>query len=203
MAQGSKRFSMILNDTRDVHGEMGLRITQNIAQFYDDDPQRWTQFCTEALGPEDAQKVIEVLSGQVSEIEAAFGVSVTATSQMVNKEAEKQNFIGMLQITTQVYGQLVQTAMAMQQMPPGTPAYESAAAAYSGGVNLLQRLLERFDMQDSTAFIGNMATIASQLTGAGQQAGMAMPMPGVAMPMQPYPNAGGIDPYVATLMGLG
>lgn len=203
MQQGSKRFSMILNDSREVRGEMGLRLFQNVAQFYTDDPTRWMQFCTDALGEADASKVIEVLQAPISEIEAAFGVGISATSQMVNKEAEKQSFIGLMQIATSIYGQGVQTAMLLQQTPPGTPVYETAAASYQAITELLKRLLERFDIQNPDHYLGNMSAIASSLNAASQgQNAATMGMMQPPLPMSPYPSGGAVDPYIASLLGV-
>lgn len=201
MQEGNKRFDMVLTNIRNVQGEIGLRLSQNIAQFYMDDPQRWVNFCNEALGPDDAMKVIELLSGGVDEMESSLGVDVSATSAMVNKEAEKQSFIGLLQIITPIYQQAVQTAMMMLQLPPGSPPYETAAASYSGAVQLMERLLEKFDIQNPSQYLGNMKAIAGAMTAQAQgmnPAAMAL----APIPMQPYPQQMPIDPTIAPVFGL-
>lgn len=191
LGEGKKRFDMILNNIRNVHGDMGLRILQNVADAYRDplESTRWATFFMNALGQKDGSLVLEVLGGSMAEIEESFGITVTATSAINNKEAEKQSMIAMMQVVLPMYGQLVQTAMMMQQLPPGSPAYETAAATYTGGVELIERMLEKFDIQNPSQYLGNMEAVAAQLTGQGQQ-GMMMP-PGMLPGGGAQPGFGG------------
>ena len=168
LREGNKRFDMILANTRDVHGEMGLRTLQNVAQYMRDDPLTWQTFFQQALGPQDAAFMLEVLSGSVASIEESFGVEITATSAQVNKEVEKQSFIGLMQIVGQIGGQLVQVAQLIMQSPPGTPVYETGAAMFTGGVQLLKQLLERFDIQNPAEYLGNLEAIAASLSAQSQ-----------------------------------
>jgi hypothetical protein len=205
LREGNKRFDMILNNTRDVHSEMGLRMLQNVAQHFRDDPLQWQTFFQQALGPEDAMLMLEVLSGSVSDIEESFGVEVTATAAQVNKEVEKQSFIGLMQIVAQIGEQLVQVAQLVQTTPPGTPMYETGAAMFSGGVHLLKQLLERFDIQNPSEYLGNLEAIAAGLT--SQQQGMPPGMQGMAGGMgggaQGIAGAGGMPfPTPEQLGGL-
>jgi hypothetical protein len=206
MQEGNKRFDMVLSNLRTVHGEMGLRLSQNVAQFYMDDEPRWTRFCRDALGEADAAKVLEVLRGGVEELESSLGVSVTATSAMVNKEAEKQSFIGLLQIATQIYGQAIQTVQMAEQMPPESMTAQTAAASYSAITELLARLLERFDIQNPSQYLGNMKAIAGSLTGMqnGQNAAtMGLVDAMQPAPLSPFPGpAPTIDPTLAPIFGL-
>ena len=192
LREGNKRFDMILNNTRDVHSEMGLRMLQNVAQHYRDDPTTWDLFFMQALGQEDATLIKEVLSGSVSSIEESFGVELTATSAQVNKEVEKQSFVGLMQIVGQIGTQLVQVAQLIQnpqQAPPGSPMYETGAAMFKGGVQLLKQLLERFDIQNPSEYLGNLEAVAASL--AATQNGMvsggpqALGMGGMMQPQQP------------------
>lgn len=199
LRQSNIRFDMIMQGIREAHSDMGLRTLQNVAQQLRDDPLRWQSFFSSVLGDEDAASVLEILALPIHEIEELLGVSVTATSAMVNKEAEKQQFIGLMQLTQQFYQSLMQTAMMMMQIPPGTPAFDTASASYTGGVELLKRLLERFDIQNPREYLGNMEAIAGALAaqGAGmnaatapmQQMGAGMMQP--QMPMLPPGGMGG------------
>ena len=172
LREGNKRFDMIHASMRDIHSEMGLRMLQNVAQRASEEPLTWVNFFTNAIGPEDAQKVMEILlTDDVASIEEAFGISVTATSAQVNKEVEKQGFIGMLQITQQIYQALVQTAMLMSQVPDPV-VQETAKAAYASGVEMLARLFERFDVQNPRDHLGNLEAVANSLN-ATQQGGNA------------------------------
>lgn len=182
MQESNKRFDMILSNIRDIHGEMGRQTLQNVAQFYRDDPERWGRYCEVTLGVEDAAKVKEVLMTEgVHDVGTAFGVSVTATSAQVNKNAEQQNLISVMQITSQIFGALNQMSMLMMQVPPETPAYATAAAGFGAGVQMLERILETFDIQNPSAYMGSLRDLAASLTGQAQQAQQMGAMAGMAM----------------------
>jgi len=165
-------LDMMHANMRDIHSEMGLRMLQNVAQRASEDQVQWANFFINTIGREDAEKVMEILlTNDVAEIEEAFGVGVTATSAQVNKEVEKQGFIGMLQITQQIYQALVQTAMLMAQVPDPV-VQETAKAAYASGVEMLARLFERFDVQNPRDHLGNLEAVANSLS-AQQNGGNA------------------------------
>lgn len=200
--QGNKKPDMIHADFREVHDEIGTQVFQNLAQRYAEDRFRWEQYCTQALGAEDAAKVLPVLAEGVHAFPEFYGVSTTATSAMVNKEVEKQSFLGLLQIMSQVYGQLIQTTQFMQQTPPGSPSYETAAAAYSSGVELMSRLLEKFDIQNPDKYLGNLQAIAGMLQSQGANQNASLAMSG----LQGAPGgmaAGGIDPALLNQSQIG
>ena len=171
LQEGNKRFDMILSSFRDVHSEIGLEVLQNLLQHTVDDPTRWQNFFTQSVGQEDAQLLFEVLQDGIVGVEESFGVNVTATSAQVNKEVEKQSFIGLMQVVSQIYGQLVQTALLMSQVQdPVTLA--TAQAAYKSGTELLKRLLERFDIQNPSEYIPNLQAIQQGQNITGAQGGI-------------------------------
>jgi hypothetical protein len=198
LREGNKRFDMILSNFRDVWGEIGLRLLQLMAQFYREDEQRWGVWFIQTLGEKDAAAVIEVLAGKVHGIETSFGITVTATSAQVNKEVEKQSYIGLMQILSQIGMQLIQLAQVIEQMPEGSPSREAAIALFTGGVELTNQLLQRFDIQNPDQYLGNLEAISHALaaqsqgqnpaTAGLQQGGM---MQGGGVPMMP-PGAGGM-----------
>lgn len=209
LQEGNKRFDMIHAGIRDVHSEMGLRMIQNVAQRVKEDPFTWQRFFGNALGPDDAASVLDVLSTpDVEEIEEAFGISVTATSGSVNKEAEKQGFVGMMQVAQQIYGALIQTALLYSQTQDPV-VKETAAAAYTSGVDILGQLFQRFDVQNPQQHMGNLEAISEQLLSAGGGGPQAGGMMGPMGPMGMTGPAGGIPPQaldpraLAAIFGLG
>ena len=173
MREGNKRFDMIHSGIREEHSTMGMRLVQNVAQRAKSDPFRWQTFFTNTIGPEDAQRAMSVfMTPDVEAIEEAFGVSVTATSGSVNKEVEKQSFIGMLQIAQQIYGALTQTALLMAQVPDPV-VRATAAASYASGVDILGQLFERFDVQNKDEHLGNLEAVANALNAQQQPGGNA------------------------------
>lgn len=163
MQEGNKRFDMVHSGVRDIHSEMGLRMLQNTAQRAQEDPEKWVNFFAQQLGERDTQKIMEVLGTPgVDSLEEAFGFDVTATSAQVNKDAEKNNFISMLQVTQQIYQALIQTALLISQVQDPL-VQESAKAAYTSGVDILAQLFERFDIPNPQEHIGKLEAVAAQL----------------------------------------
>lgn len=212
MREGNKRFDMIHSGVRDVHSEMGLRMVQNVAQRAQEDPFTWNAFFTRAVGPEDAARILKVLREAPEVLEESFGISVTATSASVNKEVEKQSFIGMLQIAQQIYGALVQTAMLHAQVPD--PMVQATArAAFISGVDILGQLLDRFDVQNKQEHLGNLEAIANAFKaqdapgGNAATGGLFGAVAGGGGPMAPGTGAAGVggplDPaMIASLLGM-
>ena len=199
LREGNKRFDMILNGIRDVHSEMGLRTVQNLAQHFREDEQNWLNFFTQAIGQEDTKLIAEVLGGSIHSIEESFGVSVAATSSMVNKEVEKQNYIGLMQVVSQIYGQLIQTSM-LQAQAPDPQTQQTAAAAYRAGTELLKRLLERFDIQNPSEYVPQdpqqamdpMQQMQQMMMQQGGGGGMGVTGPAGGIPPQLGMNIGPI-----------
>lgn len=200
MHESNKRFDMILSDMRQVHGDIGLDIMQLLAQWYNDDPFVWQQYCIAALGAEDAQKVIEVLTQGVQEFPETFGVEVTATSSMTNKESEKAKFTALVQMLSQIFGELIQVSQILMQAPPGSPLHETAASAFTAGVDMCGRLLEKFDIQNPRDYIGRLQSVAQQLTAAGAPAPTAVP-PVLGSAVGAPPAAGGSGGITPPMLG--
>ena len=173
MREGNKRFDMIHSGIREEHSVMGLRMLQNVAQRAKDDPFRWKTFFDNALGPQDSARVMSVLmTPDVEAIEEVFGISVTATSGSVNKEVEKQSFVGMMQLAQQIYGALIQTMMLHAQVPD--PVVQAVAkASFVSGVDILRQLLERFDAQNVDEHMGQLEAIAQTFQAQSQPGGNA------------------------------
>jgi hypothetical protein len=197
LQEGNKRFDMVLSAFRDVHSEIGIEIVQNLLQHTKEDPLRWETFFTQSLGKEDAALLGEVLNDGIFGLEESFGVAVSATSAQVNKEVEKQSFIGLMQIVSQIYGQLVQTAMLMSQVQDPM-VLATAQAAYSSGTELLKRLLERFDIQNPSEYLPNLGALAQ---GGAQMPGMAQQQQAGGLGIQG--QAGGIPPQILQQQQLG
>ena len=140
LREGKRKFDEIFASMRVPLGTMGLRVMQLIAQYSREDPQRWQNYFVNVLGQDDAARVMEVLNSPIDSIGESYGVSPMATSAQSNKFAERQELVGLLQILSQIYPQLVQTALLIEQVPPGSVAADTALAAYQGGVEMISRL---------------------------------------------------------------
>lgn len=191
LREGNKRFDMIIANMREPFTRMGKRMIQNFAQFATtgEDQIRWASYFERVMGPGQAEDLFEIVQMQPEEIEREFGISTAATSALANQEIEKQSFVAVLQLVAQLYPQLVQTAQLLDQFPPETKTHQTAAASYAGGVELLQRLLERFDIQNPDQYLPNIE-IAQNSMQPQQPAPVDPSFIGVPPPI-PFPGGGG------------
>jgi hypothetical protein len=213
--EGNKKFDEIMASMRVPLGEVGLQVLQMFAQYFQEQPEQWIPYIMSNLGPKDGELVVEILAGPVDRIGTSFGVIPKATSASSNKEAEKQSFVGVLQLVSQVYPQIVQTALLLDN-PQITPLTAlTAEAAYRGGVELLKRLLEKFDIQNPDEYIPDLDAIQAQAQQQQQQQGQLQPGQGGAGALPgaqfnplggffgPAPGAAGGNQILGPLVGLG
>jgi hypothetical protein len=180
--EGNKKFDMILGNIRTSGlANIGKRTLQMIAQRHQSGDTKWATLAKRMMG-DDAAAVIEVLDLPVTALEEGLGIEVTTTSSQVNKETEKQQLLGLIQIMATSYEGLVQIAQATgdQQLFQNT-----LMAAYTGGTELLKRLLEAHNIQNPERYLpqsgqGNGAA-APQLP---QQQGFGQPQAGPAIAPQ-------------------
>jgi hypothetical protein len=171
LREGKRKFDEIFATMRVPLGTMGLRVLQIMAQYIREDPQRWTNYFTNTLGQEDAGRVMQVLNSPIDAIGETYGISPAATSAQSNRFAERQEMVGLLQLLSQIYPQFVQTALLYQQTGGQGPVAETAAQSYIAGVELLTRLLEKFDIQNPEQYIPTPQFIQQQLAQRAQQLG--------------------------------
>jgi len=192
LREGNKKFDMVLGNLRmGALGTIGKRQLQMIAQRHQSGDTKWAQLALDTLGEEDGAKVIRVLDMPVSVLEEGLGIEVTATSGQVNKEVEKQSLIGLAQFMGQAGPQLIQAAQLIgdQQLMVTT-----ATALYNGGIELLKRLLEAFDIQNPSRYL-------PPIIGADQQAGVN----GQQAPLSAVPPTGlqqGQGDILSQILGL-
>jgi hypothetical protein len=201
LQEGKNRHQEIMASMREPFGRMGVQIVQLLAQYYTSDPDRWNSYFNSTLGQTDAAKVIQILSQPVNIIGDTFGIIPTATSAAANKEADKQQFVGVLQLVSQIYPQLVQTAMLIEQAPQGSIAAQTALSAYTGGVELLKRLLERFDIQNPEQYVPNLQALqqAGGMQAQPPQHPQLSPLGGY---FGPGPFQGGAQQQLGRLLGI-
>jgi hypothetical protein len=203
LKEGKKKFDMVMAGLRDsVFNEIGQHVVQNMVQITKDDP-RYIALALQVLGEADGSKVAEILQGPVHDIEEKFGISVSATSSIVNKEVEKQNFVGMGQMVAQIYPQMLQYAQAVAQATQDpTLLVSTLQAAYQGQVELLTRLLETFDVQNPEVYLPAPAQAQPMGPQAPAQPGMGAQAQALGGAFGPSPLAQGIDP-LSQILGLG
>lgn len=197
LAEGKKRFDMILSNLREGPLQnLGVRFLQNLIQISQTDP-RWKAFAMEVLGPKDGALVAEILSSEVYDVDAKFGISVSATSGQINKDMERSTQQQLLQLNSSVYPMLMQWAQTLQDQPL---MIATAQAAYRGTVESLRRLHEAHDTANPETYLPDVSQAPSMQT-------MQPPVPGAPAGVDPAamgaPNAGavpGIDPALLQLL---
>ncbi len=204
LSEGNKKFDMVLTALREAYGRIGWRVMKNLVQISKTD-SRYKGMALQTLGEVDGLKVVEILSGPISDIEEIFGVSVSATSSQVNKEVEKQSYTGLAQMLGQMDPALIQYAQALSQIK-GDPniLISTIESAYTGQIELKTRILEAFDIKNSDEFVPAVALQAQAAQmGAAGMAGAPGGAPAMAPPAAPAfaPAAQGQD-VLSQVLGL-
>jgi hypothetical protein len=193
LQEGNKKFDMIMGNLRSgALANIGKRTLQMIAQRHQQGATKWEQLARDTLGETDAEAVIAVLNMEQAAIEEGFGIDVTATSGQVNREVQKQNLVGLAQFYGQAGAQLLQL---VQMIGDQNLVMQTALGIYSGGRELMMRLLEAYEIQNPERYVPPPLSQEQQAqAGAGLQPGLQSQFP---------PQAGGIDPQIAQLLGIG
>lgn len=178
---GSKRFDMILGNLRERElGKIGALLIQLFAQYLREDEPRWTRYLTSILPEDDAKLVKDALLGiPPAQLSESFDVTITAATAIANKEAEKQQFLGLIQLLSQIMPPILELTQFIEQMPPGSPSREVAEGMLNGSWELIQRLLERFDIENPEELVPNLGAITAALNA----------------------NRDGVNPALAQLLG--
>lgn len=190
LQEGNTRFDMIIQDLRiNALGRVGSQTLQNIVQqvgnkVNNPDGSSFLQLAAMTLGQHPGQFVQQLLSMPSEQIEMGLGVELTATSGTNNKELQRQSYLALLQVFGQWGPQLVQLATVAQQTA-GTPVGIVALQLFDGARELLQRILEQFDIRNPDDIIPNLqaAIQAVQAQAQGQ------PLSPVAAGAQPLAGA--------------
>ena len=197
LQEGNKKFDMILGNLRmGALAHIGKRIFQMIAQRHQQGDKQWARLATDMLGEDDGRKVIEVLELPVSVLETGLGIEVTATSGQVNKEVQKQSMVALAQFLAQAYPQMVQAATIMGD---NKLAAAASVATYNGGVEVLRRLLEAFEIQNPERYLPPPAGEETQQA-AQQQLDIQSQLGG---PLGPQGGGGTGGQPLGAVLGLG
>ena len=202
LQEGNTRFDLVIQDLRiNALGRVGLQVLQNIVQQVGDhinnpNGTEYIQLAAMVLGQHPGAFVDQLLQLPSDRVETGLGVELTATSGTNNKELSRQSYLALLQVFGQWGPQLVQLAQVAQQTA-GTPVGAVALELFGGARELLQRVMEQFDIRNPDDIIPNLqAAIAAVQAQAGQQP--LSPVSSGAQPLVPAPAGpryiGGLPP---------
>lgn len=190
LQEGNTRFDLVIQDLRiNALGRVGLQVLQNIVQQVGDhvnnpDGSQFIQLAAMVLGQHPGAFVDTLLQLPSNQVETGLGVELTATSGTNNKELSRQSYLALLQVFGQWGPQLVQLAQVAQQTA-GTPVGAVALELFGGARELLQRVMEQFDIRNPDDIIPNLqAALSAVQAQAGQQ-----PLSPVAAGAQPLVGA--------------
>lgn len=168
--RAGERFQQTLREVREALSDTGRRVVELYQQF-DQSGKVFT-----VLGSKDGQIVTQVLQFPLELIRYSVAIEVTATNASLNKEMEVRTNTILMQMVTQFYTQLLQGMglIINPQLPP--PMRMLAYQMVTGGVTLMRRLLDSYNVQDIDAIVPRIEEIINggqQQLGAIQQGFMA------------------------------
>lgn len=207
LQEGSRRPDLTIKDMRyEGVSTVGLRTLQNCQQFmtspYDVGGQNLLKLAVDILGVPEGMSAAGKLTMPMESVENGLGVAITATSASHNKEVEKQNYMGLLQLYGQLVPQFLQLAQVATQAQ-GTPIGQVALESAQGLYELAKRLLEQFDSRNPEDVLPD--SFATPDPGQGGQNGQGPGVPaGPLYGPTGQPPAAAIDPRLAAMAnGLG
>jgi hypothetical protein len=177
LQEGNTRFDMMIQDLRlNALGPVGLQTLQNIVQQVGDRKNNprggptYIELAAMVLGTKPGQLVDALIQLPSDRVEQGLGVELTATSGTNNKELQRQSYLALLQVFGQWGPQLIQLGQLAQQSG-GTPLGQIAVELFDGARELLQRILEQFDIRNPDDILPNLsaALAAQQQPQAGGQ----------------------------------
>ena len=168
LQEGNRRFDLTLKDLRFCLDEVGLRTLQNLQQFLSNPVQnpeagKELEMIVMTMGEPEGSYVAKTLALPIDDVANGLAATVTATSGAVNKEVEKQSFLGLLQLQRDLfvptYTSLAQI-LSNPQVQLAMPAlWETAGQLLKGTAELQERLYEQFDIRNPEDSVVNAAVI--------------------------------------------
>lgn len=203
IAEGNKRFDLVLKNIRMWLGHLGNDVVGNYQQF----GNQHKHFLV--LDPDKAIWVEQILSMPRELISRGAIVEITATSSITNRQAEQQQWLGLFQIISAYYERLLGLTQLIQDPQLVQQAILRAVAA---GDTAMKHLLRTFNVPDLDQLLlltdeerrdarpeGGVGGAPNQSNGGADGGVSTAPQPGG--PGTVPPNA--LDPRVASLLGRG
>lgn len=158
LAEGNKRFDLVLKNVREWLGKLGLDLLANYQQFGTRD-HHWM-----VLG-EDGAWVEEVLRMPPVLIRRGAIVEVTATNSITNREVEQRQWMALFQLINQHATMVLQLAGAID---PQIFAQLAMEAVWTSG-EAMHRLLQTFNELDTDKLILGRSLLQGMMqNGQGQ-----------------------------------
>lgn len=180
LQESNTLFDMTIKDIR-MSGlsQVGLKVLQLIQQhaknrILDDAGQQWIDLGKLILGSPEGEMLERALLIPDEDVTLGVGIELTATSGTNNRTMQQQQYMTLLNLSTQLGPILLQLVQQGEQME-GTASGETAMGIAKGIEQLYLRLLEQFDMRNPEDIGLNVKQATEQFAATPQGPATAAP----------------------------
>lgn len=194
LAEGNKKFDMVLQNVRRWYSLLGLDILANYQQF----GSRGHSFLVRGEKGEFVEQFLEMPQ---TDIRRGLLIELTVTDSTTNKEVEQHKWMQLFQILSVHYNQALQQAGSVAgvlQDPTVFILFAQMALRSSNAA--MRRLLEAFSVPDIDEFLLDLEREVQQDAQSGEGGGGA---PGANGGGQGAPDAPGVQRIVEAIGGSG
>jgi len=188
LQQINKRFTLAFSELRAAYGDALMQSVLRIQEQFKtnaDNRVRIAEWLSKVLGASDSEKVLLALRGPAQDLRDKLTVEMTASSQSVNREADKQGALQVSQALMVYYDKVLQYAAAAGS-PQMTPQMKQLMVkAVKAATEAMDQLLRTFDrVRDTHAYLLTEedfdALLAQERPGGGLLGGPGGGTPGMA-----------------------
>lgn len=174
LAEGNKKFDMVLKNVRRALGLVGQDVLANYQQF-GDAQRHWLVL------DEQGQYVEQILQLPQQLVMHGAIVELTVTDSLTNRQVEQQQWMSLFQVIRSYFAERLNLAgviLEMTQQPE--PFLQTIQAAITAGDEAYSRLLDTFGIVDKEALlpVPREAEGETQRRGQGEAQGLG-PAPGM------------------------
>ena len=163
LAEGNKRFDLVLKNVRRWYSQLGKDVLANYQQFGDQE-RHWL------VMEEDGQWIERVLQMPPELVRVGAIVELTVTDSITNTQVEQQQLMTLFQLAINYYSQRLNLAAQLDQAPEEAVEFRrTGMAAIQASDELFKRLLDTFKMVGRDALLLNPIIEGEQGGGRGIQ----------------------------------
>jgi len=191
----NRRFASPFNNIRMALSDTATQLVMRLKEQFNrggEDQKAVLDYLVKAIGANHTGKVLELFEENDDQIRDHVAIEISASSASINREADKQSAIMLMQTLNQYYQQLVQGGMAAANPQTPDPIKKLILTAADKMGDAMERVLRTFDsVRDPEKYIIRTEDVlggaATQDNGGGQP-----------QPAQAVPQAAGGPPPDAT-----
>jgi len=161
LQQVNRRFAPAFADMREATGGAVRQAVWRIAERVKSGDKQVSQHIIDVLGSEDGEMVLDIL--RTDDFERAIAIEFTASTASINREADRQNALLLVNMLGQYYMQ--SAALVEKAADPNTPESVRAVLAEIAkkGTEMMDRTIRTFEqVRDPRAFLVNATGMIEQ-----------------------------------------